>query len=587
MGFSSLLAFQLSSLPAEVTGKEEPPIAQVQGHLIGLKKSQVRALERLYRRKVPPQDLITAELAGQMTRLSRETGRQIGVLITREGEVAHVVVGDEAGILIPDLSRYRLGRGKLRGIRCVHTHLRGEPLNEDDLADLTLLRLDAMAAVGVTAEGRPGVFHVAHLLPPNPSAETYRVLPPRDFFAFRLPFGEFIAALEDEIASLQAPTRAVREEDRAILIHVSNLPREAAEARIDELRELCRTAGVRPVDEVVQRLRKVNPRYLLGEGKMRQVVASALQKGADLLVFDQELTPAQARAISDIAEVRVVDRTQLILDVFARRARTPDGKVQVELAQLRYILPRLTGKGTAMSRLTGGIGGRGPGETKLEIDRRRVRDRIAHLERRLRDLSRGRAQRRRRRVRAGVPIVSIVGYTNAGKSTLLNALTRSEVFTEDLLFATLDTTSRRLRFPREREVIITDTVGFLRDLPRGLVGAFRATLEELHDADLLLHVVDVSNPAFEDQIRAVERLLDELGLSRKPVLLVFNKIDRLPPGEGERLAAAYGAVAVSALNPSTFRPLLEALESRFWAQEISSAGPGVSNRRGAEWGVRE
>ncbi len=509
-----------------------------------------------------------------MTRLSRETGRQVGVLITRKGEVAHVVVGDEMGILIPDLSRFGLGRGKLRGVRCIHTHLRGEPLNEDDLADLTLLRLDAMAAVGVTREGRPGVLHVAHLLPPNPEGETYRVLPSRDFYAFRLPYQEFISALEDEIASRQARTRQVRGQgDRGLLIHVSAMPRHQVEERVRELRELCRTAGVEAVDVVVQRSQRLNPRYLMGQGKMREVVASALQKGADLLVFDQELTPGQARAISELAEIRVIDRTQLILDIFARRAHTPDGKVQVELAQLRYILPRLTGRGTAMSRLTGGIGGRGPGETKLEVDRRRVRDRIAHLERRLRDLSRGRAQRRVRRVRSGVPIASIVGYTNAGKSTLLNALTRSRVFTEDLLFATLDTTTRRLRFPREREVIITDTVGFLRDLPQGLVGAFRATLEELHDADLLLHVVDASDPAFEEHIEAVEKLLGELGLSDKPVLRVFNKIDLLPAGEGERIAGAFGAVAVSAKHPGTFGPLLAALETRLWPGERCAAPP--------------
>ncbi|GAB6061476.1 GTPase HflX [Deferrisoma palaeochoriense] len=556
----------------------------MQGNLTGLKPSQIRALERLYRRRIPEEDLVTAELANQMARLSRETGRQVGVLVDRRGSVLHVVVGDEAGILIPDLSRHGLGRGKLRGVRCVHTHLRGEDLNEDDLADLTLLRLDAMAAVGVTREGRPGTIRVAHLLPPNPRGETYRLLPPQDFFAFRLPFGEFIRALEDEIASRQAGTVETRlAADRAILVHVSTAPRHEVEERVRELRELCRTAGVEPVETVVQRPRRINPRYLLGEGRLREVIASALQKGADLLVFDQELSPAQAQAISELAEVRVIDRTQLILDIFARRAHTPDGKVQVELAQLRYILPRLRGKGLAMSRLTGGIGGRGPGETKLEVDRRRVRDRIAHLERRLEALARGRTQRRQRRQRSGVPIVSIVGYTNAGKSTLLNALTRSEVFTEDLLFATLDTSTRRLRFPREREVIITDTVGFLRDLPEGLVGAFRATLEELHDADLLLHVVDVANPAFEAQIRAVERLLGELDLGDKPTLLVFNKADLLPPGEAERLARLHGGVAVSARRPKTLAPLLERLEEKFWRDEESP--PGSSDA--PPWPIRE
>ncbi len=544
-------------------------ISDVHGNLTGLKTSQVRALERIYRRRVPPEDLVTAELAAYMAELSREIGRQLGLILDRKGQVVHVIVGDDQEIVIPDLSGHGLGRGKLRGLRCVHTHLRQEPLSEDDLADLALLRLDAMAALGVTPEGRPGTLRVAHLLPPNPAGETYRVLPPADFYAFRLDFGPFVASLEDEIAAKQARSVAVKApgKDRGILLSVSTAPRHEVEDRLAELRELARTAGVEVLDVVAQRPRQLNPKYLMGEGKIREVVASALQKGADLLIFDQELSPGQVRAISALTDVRVIDRTQLILDIFARRAHTQDGKVQVELAQLKYLMPRLIGKGTAMSRLMGGVGGRGPGESKLEMDRRRIRDRISGLERKLQDLARGRAQRRHRRVRAGVPIVSIVGYTNAGKSTLLNALTASEVFTEDLLFATLDTATRRLRFPREREVIITDTVGFLRDLPKGLLGAFRATLEELQDADLLLHVVDASNPSFEEQIGAVEKLLAELELGEKPVLRAFNKVDLLPPGEGDSLAATHGGIPLSARDRASFGPLLDALERRFWPGE--------------------
>ncbi|MBI5016648.1 MAG: GTPase HflX [Deltaproteobacteria bacterium] len=535
-----------------------------------MKKSQVHALERVYRRRIPADDVITAELAVYVARLSRDIGRQIGVLIDRRGEVAHVVCGDENGIVIPDLLAHGLGRGKLRGVRCVHTHLRQEPLSEDDLADLMLLRLDAMVALGVTEDGRPGTLRLAHLLPPNPEGEAYRLLPPADFYAFRLAFGSFVEALEEETAAKQVRARAVRAgQDRAILISVSaQAPRHELEDRMNELRELARTASIEVLDEVVQRPRHVNPRYLLGQGKIREVIAAALQRGADLLIFDQELTPGQVRAISEITDVRVIDRTQLILDIFARRAHTPDGKLQVELAQLKYILPRLVGKGTAMSRLMGGIGGRGPGESKLETDRRRVRDRISHLERRLEAAAKRRIQRRSLRVRSGIPIASIVGYTNAGKSTLLNALTQSDVFTEDLLFATLDTASRRLRFPREREVIVTDTVGFLRDLPSGLLGAFRATLEELRDADLLLHVVDVANPAREDQIAAVEKVLRELDLGEKPVLRLFNKIDLLPPGEARSIAGRLGGLPLSARDRATFGPLLDALERRFWPEEI-------------------
>jgi GTP-binding protein HflX len=305
----------------------------------------------------------------------------------------------------------------------------------------------------------------------------------------------------------------------------------------------------------------------MGEGKIKEVIIRALQQGATLLVFDQNLSPAQVRSISAITEIKVVDRAQLILDIFARRAHTLDGKVQVELAQLKYIFPRLVGKGTAFSRLMGGIGGRGPGETKLEIDRRRIRDRIAHLEGQLKSLAKGRLQRRQRRIRAEVPIVSIVGYTNAGKSTLLNTLTQSAVFTEDLLFATLDTSTRRLRFPREREVIITDTVGFIRQLPKSLLGAFRATLEELEDADLLLHVVDLSNPRLEEHIRAVERILQELEFDRIPRLLVFNKIDLVAQEEVRALCRRFNAISVSARDRRTFGPLLAELERRFWPQE--------------------
>ncbi len=512
--------------------------------------------------------MLSNELAARLCELSRDIGRQIGLIIEREGIIAHIIVGDGQGILIPSLGRYSLGRGKLRGVRCVHTHLRGAPITEDDLADLTLLRLDALAVLETDAEGKPGALAVAHLLPPNPEGETYRLLPVADFYGYTQNFGKFVESLGDEIAAKQERTVAVKEgEDRAILVHVSKLGRAEIADRMSELRELCRTAGAAVVEEVVQRPRPGRARYLVGEGKMRDLAASALQKGAELIVFDQELTPAQVRAIAELVEVRVIDRTQLILDVFARRAHTPDGKVQVELAQLKYILPRLAGKGTAMSRLMGGVGGRGPGESKLEMDRRRVRTRISKLEKRLKALARGRVQRRKKRGRASLPIVSIVGYTNAGKSTLLNALTASEVFTEDLLFATLDTATRRMRFPREREIIITDTVGFLRDLPKGLLGAFQATLEELEDATLLMHVVDISNPAHEKQMAAVDKLLLDLELGDKPILIVFNKADLVDPKEAEQIAARHSAVLVSAKKRASFTQLISRLEERFWKEE--------------------
>ena len=337
-----------------------------------------------------------------------------------------------------------------------------------------------------------------------------------------------------------------------------------------ELEELARTADLTVIDQVIQRPRKFNPRFLVGEGKLREIIIRALQQRVTLLVFDQDLTPNQIRSISEMTEMKVIDRSQLILDIFAKRAQSRDGKVQVELAQLKYILPRLSGKGTAMSRLMGGIGGRGPGETKLETDRRRIRDKIRRLEKQLDSLGRGRVQRRQKRIRAGLPIISIVGYTNAGKSTLLNALTQSDVLTENLLFATLDTATRRLRFPLDREVIITDTVGFIRDLPSSLIGAFKATLEELEDADLLLHLVDLSNPRFDEQIKSVDKILDGLNLGTQQRLLVFNKIDKVPVEDLVHICRRYDAVAVSALKRDSFGPLLDSMQQRFWPEEEDS-----------------
>jgi len=546
------------------------------GNLSGLRSGQLKTLERLSRRRVPAGMIITPELARELTGLSRELRRQLGLVLDRQGTVLHVVVGDDREIVLPDLTDHALGRSGLRGLRCLHTHLKGEPLSQDDLNDLALLRLDLMAAIAVGSDGLPGAMNYAHLVPPGPDGRAVEIRKVASVHALVLDFADFINALEAELERTRAATFDLGDRrEKAILITVTQAPRQEADDSLDELTELARTADVVVLDRVMQRPRQLNPRTLMGEGKLKEVVIRALQQGATLLVFDQDLTPAQVRAITAITEIKVIDRSQLILDIFARRAHTLDGKVQVELAQLRYILPRLTGKGTAMSRLMGGIGGRGPGETKLEIDRRRIHDRIARLEKQLDDLGRQRRQRRRKRVDAGVPIVSIVGYTNAGKSTLLNALTQSEIFTEDLLFATLDTSTRRLRFPREREVIITDTVGFIRQLPKSLMGAFKATLEELEDAHLLLHVVDIANPRCEEQIRAVERILRDLELHEIPRLLVFNKIDLAPLETVPAICRRYEALPVSARDRSTFEPLLRELEERFWGEDETMTGEPV------------
>ncbi len=318
------------------------------------------------------------------------------------------------------------------------------------------------------------------------------------------------------------------------------------------------------VGRVIQQIRRADPRFLIGKGKVSELVHRCLQTDSNLLIFNRELTPAQVKSLTDVTDLRIIDRSQLILDIFAKRAVTREGKIQVELAQLKYLLPRLATKNTAMSRLTGGIGGRGPGETKLEINRRRVRERITRLNRELEEIRRQRQERRRLRNVRDLPVISIVGYTNAGKSTLLNGLTRSRVAVRNRMFETLDPSSRRLRFPREREGIITDTVGFIRDLPEDLMEAFAATLEELHDADLLLHVIDATSPRMEDQIKTVEQVLEKLELTAKPVVLVLNKTDLLDPEAASALEKRTGGVAVSAIHPPTLLPLIDRVEAAIW-----------------------
>ena len=541
-------------------------------------------LERLSRRRVPVDKLVSNELARACTELSQELRCQLGLLINRRGVVEQVIVGNGHELVLNDLSRLRLGNRLLRGVRLIHTHLHNEPLSQDDVTDLALLRLDLIAAIGVGANGLPADVQVAHLLPPNPQGRVFDIMPAAPFHTFDLDCQKFVESLEAELARGKAIHEVKAGCESAILISASKLARADQEERLEELAELVRSHGMTVLGAVVQRTPEVHPKYLLGSGKLKEVVILALHRSADLLIFDQDLAPAQVRAIADLTEMKVIDRTQLILDIFARRAHSREGKVQVELAQLRYLLPRLSGQSTALSRLGGGIGGRGPGETKLETDRRRVRDRIGHLERELAHLTRHRDQRRARRVRHLLPIVSIVGYTNAGKSTLLNALTDSAVPAQDRPFETLDTSSRRLRVPHEQDIIITDTVGFIRDLPQALVGAFRTTLEELRDADLLLHLVDASAKDPAAQMKAVHDILAQLDLADIPQLLIFNKCDRLPAHDADTLCRRYGAVGISALQPSTLTPLLDRLAhalrlARAHAAPMPVAGVGGSLSR--------
>ncbi len=533
----------------------------------------MRRIEKLYSRRIAPHQIVTPEFARQMTELSHETRRQIGALIDRKGYVSSVVVGDARRIEWPDLKRTRVAADRFRGLRGVHTHLRGEELTQDDLTDLALLRLDLMVSLDVDERtGLPGMVRAAHLLPTT-AAEldtNGRAVAPYAFLEPQIPsqldvdFLALINSLEEEMARNRRATRRAEVRDRTILVGVTTGSVFEAEESMQELQELATSAGVVVLDSVIQRRSAIDPRTVLGRGKLEELLVRALQLGADLIVFDRELAPAQVRSLSEATDLKVIDRSQLILDIFAQRAQSREGKIQVELAQLKYLLPRLiAGQDSAFSRLAGGIGGRGPGETKLETDRRRVRDRIHRLEKEIQSLSLRRQERRKERVRREFPVISIVGYTNAGKSTLLNTLTSSAVHAEQRMFATLDPTSRRLRLPREQEVIVNDTVGFIRDLPPDLLTAFRATLEEISDSKLLIHLVDASNPRWEQQLQSVERILGELNFNQIPRLTVFNKSDLLEPGAVEsilRQAAQKDApepVAVAAVEPKSLRPMLE------------------------------
>ena len=536
------------------------------GNTLGLKASELKHLKNTWRRRVSPHELVSPELARHLAEFSFQTNRQCGVLLSRKGEVEAVIVGNAHQLTLPDIGRARAGQVRLRGLRLVHTHLKSEPLTRDDLTDLALLRLDLVAAVGVREGGEPGVVHYAHLVPENREGAFWRTETLSSVHDEQFDFAATVEALEDELAQT-ARARHVGSTERCVLVAVGlDGKRAAAESSLAELKELARTAGVEVVDEVLQMRRDADPRYLLGKGKLDDLNLRAMQLMATVLIFDKDLSPSQARHISETTSMKVLDRTQLILDIFAQRAQSGDGKLQVELAQLKYLLPRLVGADTSLSRLAGGIGGRGPGETKLEIDRRRVRDRITMLEKKIDALSADRKVRHRARDRRGLPVISIVGYTNAGKSTLLNALTRSEVLVEDKLFATLDPTSRRLRFPREHEVIITDTVGFIRDLPKDLVNAFRATLEQLEAASLLLHVIDASDPARDAHVEAVEGILSSLELHATPRLKVWNKCDRLTPEQAQALVREHGGVAISAATKQGLQALLHKAEATLFAE---------------------
>jgi GTP-binding protein HflX len=544
---------------------------QVYGNTSGLSPAAKKTLERIYRRKVPLDTLVTPELQRSLVEASMETGRQVGVLVHRSGVVDYVIAGDSSKLDLPDVGRLRAAEGRLRGLRLIHTHVRGETLTQDDLVDLVRLRLDLVCAIQLAPTGDVRGLTYAHIASGQPP---YHIVGPLLPGRADLDVGRLVQDIESELGR-QRQGRDVRAKDgRAILAFITDKHHDRdpfqQQVRQQELRELARTAGVDVVDAVVQARDKIDPKTLMGRGKLNEVIVRATELDADVLIFDRNLSPSQASAIGKTSELKIIDRTQLILDIFAQRAESKDGKLQVELAQLKYSMPRLQQKDDSLSRLTGGIGGRGPGETKLEIGRRRAKERVTHLESQLKKLGKQREQRRRKRTRERVPTVAIVGYTNAGKSTLLNTLTGSDVLAEDRLFATLDTRSRVLRVGwagyGDREVVITDTVGFIRDLPKDLFAAFRATFEEAADADLLLHVVDASDPAKDDHIATTVKVLEELDLASVPRVVVYNKVDLLDDLAVKALGRAHAeAVLVTATRRDTLVPLIERL-----AQELAS-----------------
>jgi GTP-binding protein HflX len=559
---------------------------EIFGNIAGLKPSIIRSLEKLYRRKVPPQSIITPELAQELAYLSHQMNRQVGLLINRRGDIDFVVVGSYNRIEIPELHGYRDHQARLKGLRFIHTHLvkknQSSGLDQDDLIDLAFLRLDLIGAQEVYEDGRVGRIHIAHILPSPEFFSASLDDEVKGLFYFFKPvypwdlrenFQELIRNLEEEFERVSGAQALHEKEDRAILIFVREPGDLDWENKLAELKELARTAGVKVVGEVVQRRAQIDPRYVIGKGKLLEVLIECLRKRANLLIFDRELTPSQVRALNEATDLRVIDRTQLILDIFAQRAKSREGKIQVEIAQLRYALPRLRAKDDAFSRLTGGIGGRGPGETKLEVDRHRIRDRIARLKQELESISEERALRRKRRKKLNFKVVALIGYTNAGKTTLLNRLSHSDYLAEDKLFATLDPVTKAVRTPSGKVFLLTDTVGFIRELPEELKKAFKATLEELYSADLLLHIVDASSPDLENQIKSVEAILDEMELRHIPRIVAFNKIDLLEELDPFQQATVKSlleeleGVPISALTGFNLELLLKRIEENLFVPE--------------------
>lgn len=522
-------------------------------------------MQRLYKRKFSSGVAWSHEQARELALLSRSINRQLGLLIDRKGKVEMVIVGQATSIFIPELPANN--DKHLRGLRLLHTYLGDQEITQEDLLDMLFLRLDAVLTLNVKDTGEPTSWQAAWLNPEKFSDKgRYLIQNKRAWHDNTFDISEITNHIEKELDSNLQNLQEMNPEKRSLLISVSTEGNTIQERNLEELAELVRSAGLEVCGRLIQRVSHPNPRFILGKGKLAELEIMALEKNANILIFDGELLPAQLHNLADITERKVLDRTQIILDIFAQHAVSRAGKLQVELAQLAYIQPRLAGKNRAMDRLAGGIGGRGPGETKLEMDRRRTRQRMSFLQHQLTILRKQRELARTRRARNQIPVVALVGYTNAGKSSLLNKLTKSQTIAEDKLFATLDPATRRLRFPQEREIILSDTVGFIRNLPDELTDAFQATLEELASADLLIHVADSSHPEVQRQIESVDNILEKLSLNKIPKILVLNKIDKAQPNHIYRYP---GSLSVSARTGNGLDTLLAKIERHLFISKIS------------------